>query len=299
MTVPVRIVHGAKDGRTVSMFGMVHGMATINSLYESLDPAELSGTVVGIPVTNPFAFVNGKRVSDFEYERLNLNRVFPGNAAGLNAERLARQLFDVVCRSDYHLDFHEGGRDFIARYVILGEAEIAPPEVTQKSHDLARWFGMGVPALAATNTAEQVRIGRAGASTTQASLAGKPSLGIELGGGGRLWDEYADIGVKGTTNLLKGLGMLTGELCTVDKKQHFARASMWPRPDRGGMWRQSVDLGDVVEADQVVGEGTDVFGDVVQELRSPYKAVILDIRPWAPIMPGEWTVHSWTARLTA
>jgi uncharacterized protein len=297
MTMPVRIVCGAKDGPTVSMIAMVHGdeyngMAVINRLYEGLDPAQLAGTVVGVPVANPFAFVLGKRISDFEYERLNLNRVFPGNPGGLNAERLAHTLFDGIVRhADYHLDFHEGGRDFIAKYLILNEAEQAAPRVRETSHRMARWFGLGIPALAARVSPERVRLGRGGTSTIQASLAGKSSLGIELGGGGRFWDEYVELGVVGTTNLLKGLGMLTGERVETDATQYFATDTVWPRPDRGGIWHQTVGLGDVVEAGQSVGVVTDMFGDRVQELHSPFKAVILDIRHWAPIMPGEWTVH--------
>jgi uncharacterized protein len=297
ITMPVRIVCGAKDGPTISMIGMVHGdefngMAVLNRLVEEVDPAELTGTIVAVPAANPLAFVVGKRISDFEYERLNLNRVFPGHAGGLSAERIAAALWDgMISRADYHLDFHEGGRDFLARYLIAAESDAVDRKVSDLSHQMAVWFGLGVPTLESQISAQRIRLGRGGTSTVQAMLAGKPALGIELGGGGRLWDEHVETGVVGTTNLLKGLEMLSGERVENGQEQYFATDTNWPRPDRGGIWKQSVGLGDIVEKGQSVGVVTDIFGDQVQELYSPYKAVILDIRHWAPIMPGEWTVH--------
>ena len=34
---------------------------------------------------------------------------------------------------------------------------------------------------------------------------------VELGGGGRIWPEFVEIGLHGTLNVLKELGMLPGE----------------------------------------------------------------------------------------
>jgi predicted deacylase len=297
ITMPVRIVCGAKDGPTVTMTAMVHGdefngMAVINRLYEEVDPTELSGNLVGVPAANPLAFVVGKRISDFEYERLNLNRVFPGHAGGLSAERIAAALWDgMISRGNYHLDFHEGGRDFVARYIIAPEPEGADTGVTDMSKQMARWIGQGVPTLVSRLSEQRIRLGRGGTTTVQSTFAGKPALSIELGGGGRLWDEHVETGVVGTTNILKGLGMLPGELVGTEHVQHVASDTNWPRPNRGGLFKQFVELGDVVEKGQPVGVVTDIFGDQVEELYSPYKAVILDIRHWAPIMTGEWTVH--------
>ena len=40
-----------------------------------------------------------------------------------------------------------------------------------------------------------------------------------------------------------------------------------------------------------MGYVRDAFGDVVEELKSPFRAVVYDIRNTAAIMTGEWTVH--------
>src|SRR5690349_683652 len=87
VTIPVRLLHGAADGPVVGMNAMLHGdevngYAVINRLFDSLDPAEVSGTLIGIPVANPFALMTNQRISNVEYERLNLNRVFPGSPEG-------------------------------------------------------------------------------------------------------------------------------------------------------------------------------------------------------------------------
>ncbi len=297
VTLPIRIVRGAKDGPVVALTALIHGdeyngMATINRLAAAIDPAELSGTIIGVVCANPLAYNSAERISRFEYERLNLNRIFPGNPDGFIAERLAHAIFEnVIKQADYLLDFHEGGRDFMAKYLIGIEIEGVDDSVRQTSDDLARAFGLGIPTLKGKLSPERIRLGRAGTATIQASVIGKPALGVELGGGGTLWPEYVELGVTGTTNVLKHLGMLPGAPVQVARPQYFCRQSMWPRPRHGGILEQYVGLGDVVEAGQLVARVLDVFGAPIEELRSPYRAVILDIRHTAPILTGEWTVH--------
>lgn len=296
VTLPVRIVHGANDGPTVSLTGAIHGdewfgLAMINRLMDAVDPAELSGVLVGFPLANPFAVITKSRISPLDYEGSNLDYVFPGNPLGLITERVASTIFDgAVRQADYHLDFHEGGYDFIARYLLVRQPA-EDKRVCEENLALARAFGMGIPINLWNLTPERRTTGYGGALTLQAASIGVPSLMIELGGGGRIWPEFMEIGLNGVTNVLKHLGMLPGERVTVDQEQLIGTASQWPRPSKGGWWEQVVDLGQIVEASQTVGYVRDAFGEVVEELFAPFHAVIFDIRNTAMIMTGEWTVH--------
>lgn len=292
--IPVRIAHGAAPGPVVGMDAMLHGdeyngYAVINRLFDELDPGQLSGTLIGIPVANPFALHANARVHALEYERLNLNRVFPGTPNGFQMERLAYLLFEEgVRRSDAWLDFHEGGRDFLARYLIVGEDSGA----AEADIEIARWFGQGIPITLDALTPERRRLGRGGTITTQARDIGKRALGIELGGGGTLHERFVELGVAGTRNVLRGLACLPGGVATPPDApvQHLSRETFWPRPAHGGFFEQDVELGDVVAKDEVVGRVRDLFGAVVEEVRAPFDAVILDTRHTATIQTGEWTV---------
>lgn len=295
LAIPIRVLHGATPGPTVGMNAMLHGdevngYAVINRLFEELDPVEVSGTLIGIPVANPFALMTNQRSSNLEYERLNLNRVFPGNAAGFQMERLADLIFrEGVLRSDVWLDFHEGGRDFIARYLIVG-TDGSSEEGLARDLRLARWFGQGVPITVVTISPEMARLGRGGAITIQARAAGKSALGIELGGGGTLRDEFIATGLEGARRILRGLGVITGGEPEVDPAQHICHDSTWPRPSRGGFFEQDVALGEVVAEGQVIGRVRDLHGSVLEELRAPFLCVITDTRHTATIQTGEWSV---------
>ena len=296
VTLPVRIVHGAEDGPVVSLTGMIHGdepfgLATINRLMDEIDPSQLSGTLIGFPMANPFAVSTKTRISELDYERLNLNRVFPGNANGLITERVAAAIFDGgIRKADCHIDYHEGGYDFIAKYLIAQQ----PPgddRLAAENHRLARAFGMGIPVNVSAVSASALTLGRGGTSTLQAAQLGKPGIAVEMGGAGRVWPEFVEIGVQGTTNILKELGLLSGDKVTVDREQIFGTNSQWPRPTRGGWWEQNVELGQIVEAGEKVGHVRNAFGEIIEELHAPFRAVVFDIRNTAMIMTGEWTIH--------
>ena len=51
------------------------------------------------------------------------------------------------------------------------------------------------------------------------------------------------------------------------------------------------ELGAIVEAGQVLARIHDPFGNVVEEIKAPYRAVILDTRHSAVVYPGDWTYH--------
>lgn len=296
VSLPVRIVCGRRDGPVVSMTGSVHGdepygLATINRVLDAVDPEQLSGVLLGFPLANPLAVMTKSRISGLDYERLNLNRVFPGNANGLITERIAATLFDGgIRKANYHLDYHEGGYDFIAEYLIA-HAVPDDPEISEASFRLTQAFGMGIPVNVSLARPESLRIGYGGASTIQANAIGIPSMASELGGAGRVWPKHIDTGFHGTMNVLKDIGAMCGEKIQVERSQLVARQSDWPRPTKGGWWENTVELGQVVETGEEVGHVKDAFGSVVETLAAPYKSVILDIRNTAMIMTGEWTVH--------
>lgn len=292
--LPVRIAHGGHAGPVIGMNAMLHGdeyngYAVINRLFDELDCRELRGTLVGLPVANPLALHSNTRIHELEYERLNLNRVFPGTAGGFQMERLAHLIFDEgVRRADAWLDFHEGGRDFIARYLIVGEEGGA----ATADLEMARWFGEGVPITIDVLTPERARLGRGGTVTTQCRALGKRALGVELGGGGQLVPAFVETGLAGARNVLRGLGALPGARPDPQRApaQHVCRETFWPRPSRGGFFEQDVTLGQVVAKDEVVGRVRDLFGSVAEEIRAPFASVILDTRHTATIQTGEWTV---------
>ncbi|MBK6729393.1 MAG: succinylglutamate desuccinylase/aspartoacylase family protein [Xanthomonadales bacterium] len=81
----------------------LNGIEIVRRLMNELDPAGLSGTVVGVPIVNYLGYARGSRLPD----RRDLNRYFPGTTSGSSASRIAHSFFsEVVSNCQALVDFH-------------------------------------------------------------------------------------------------------------------------------------------------------------------------------------------------
>jgi predicted deacylase len=295
ISVTVRACMGVKDGPRLAMLGVQHGdeysgMEIINRVMDDLNPRDLSGVLITVPVSNILAFNSAERITPpgIGYENLNMNRVWPGNHKGLLMERIVAQLWDnVVKGSDAVLDLHEGGRAFMARYLHARGTDETDRIVGDRVQKLYTWFGQGVPVLGGVRTASHM----IGSLSVQAGLEGIPCLGPELGGGGRLWEELVQVGVQGVMNIMIAYGMVQEEPVGQRLPQHVAQESTWPKTKQGGVIYNSCELGDIVEAGTVLGELRDVGGRTLEKVKAPYRSVIFDTRYTPTVYPGDWTFH--------
>ena len=98
VSTPVIVAHGASAGPRICLTAAVHGdelngIEIIRRLMNELDPAELSGTVVGVPIVNFLGYARGSR---YLPDRRDLNRSFPGSVNGSAASRIAYSFFNEV-----------------------------------------------------------------------------------------------------------------------------------------------------------------------------------------------------------
>src|ERR1043166_6288438 len=85
LTVPVIVVRGAEDGPTFGVISGVHGdealaPLAIGRFARELDPAELRGTIIVVPIANTAAFDNRTRVNP--WDNVDLVRIWPGRDDG-------------------------------------------------------------------------------------------------------------------------------------------------------------------------------------------------------------------------
>ena len=295
ISMNLRFAVGAHDGPRVAMLGVQHGdeysgMEISNRIMDAIDPRELSGSVIAVPVANPLAFNAGERASPppMGYENLNMNRVWPGDPKGLLMEQIAAVLWEQVIRdSNIVIDLHEGGRAFMARYLHARGTPETERLVGPQNKRLYLLFGQGVPVLGGTST----RPSMMGSLSIQAGLVGIPTLSPELGGGGRLWEDLVRVGVQGIRNVMIGFGMINDEPVGSNSQQLVSDGSSWPKTGHGGILYNTCELGAVVEKGERLGILKDVSGKVIEELYAPYKSVIFDTRYQPTVYPGDWTYH--------
>jgi predicted deacylase len=291
----VRAARGAGEGPTLTLLGAQHGdeysgIEIINRIMDRVDPESLSGNILSAPVSNPLAFNTGYRITppSIGYENLNMNRVWPGNPKGLLTERIVASLWEELVEGcDTVLDMHEGGKAFMARYIHARGTEETDRVVGEKNKQLYRWFGQGVPVLGGVRTQSYMM----GSLSIQTGIRDIPCIGVEVGGGGRLWEDLVSVGVQGVWNIMIGLGMIEDEPVGQNVEQLVASESSWPKTSMGGLFTNTCSLNAIVEKDEKVGELRNPVGELIEEAYAPYRSVIFDTRYQPTVYPGDWTVH--------
>jgi len=273
LRLPVHVVAGAQPGPVVAIVATQHGnevrpLGAVLEFVRGIDPAELGGTVVVLPIANPLAFEAGARCTWFDGwfgDNANLNRVWPGTSTGWLTEHLAFVISEnIVSEADYLIDVH-GESASMGIYFASVSTENSGAHKT--ANELAMAFGMEI----------LVR-GRPGARTLTgwALEIGKPAVAVELGYF-RGWDRSGinawartpvEAGVTGFSNVLRTLGMLGGSP-KLPRRQVIVESELGIGPKHGGLLFPEITNASIGET---VPKGT-VLGRVV----SPYSFAELDV----------------------
>jgi len=237
LQVPVHVVKGEKEGPTLGLFACIHGSEyyqnrVIRTMVAETDPEELRGTVVAVPVANPYAFMHMSRQTPLPPEETvdfaNLNRVFPGRretplfGSMVSSDvsltmRIAAVLSDqVIPRCTHILDYHGQMRGMALKKMLFN--------LDPDSKEMARVFGLGI----LHDPPGTVRGGRSLMHMTEyAGTLGIKCIVPEIGGGGHgeaFEAECERLGVQGTLNVMKHLGMMDGDPVLPEKQFYFRNA---------------------------------------------------------------------------
>ncbi len=275
--IPVLVMRGVEPGPTLCLTAGVHGdelngIEVVRKTVEKLSPASLRGMVVAIPVVNLHGF---RRSSRYLPDRRDLNRFFPGQAAGSSASRIAAAIFDNVIRRCHALvDFHTGS--FHRANLPQVRADLARGDVLR----LARAFGVGV---VVHNEGSEGTLRRA------ASDLGIVAITYEAGEPMRFQSQEIDRGVAGVRNVLVELGMLD-ERSGTEASRVFWR-SRWVRVNDGGIFLTQRSLGDRVRIGDELGTVTDPVSNERTRIVSPLDGRIIGMAFSQVVIPGFAAFH--------
>jgi predicted deacylase len=237
ISVPVHVIHGETPGPTLGLFACIHGSEyyqnrVIRRIVDETQPNKLRGTIVAVPVANPYAFSHMSRQTPLPTEETvdfaNLNRVFPGRrvtplfGSMVSTDvsltmRIAQIITDhIIKRCTHILDYHGQMRGMALKKMLFN--------LDEKSRDMAKVFGLGVLHDPPGSVSPD---GTLMPMTEYASTLGIAAIVPELGGGGHgeLFEQTCeDICVRGTRNVMIHLGMIDGKLETPEKQFYFVKA---------------------------------------------------------------------------
>ena len=280
LQIPVLTIGGRSPGPTVYVQAGIHGdemtgIEICRRVIAGLDPAEVNGTLVAVPLANVPAHLTRSRGYLHEERRMiDINRIFPGNSVGLLTERIASVLFDSFVReADLTIDLHSA----------LDGCDIAPFVYVDPDDDESGTLALRDRVARAFLTPyvyykkRGIRFGTSDLSrsiSAQADLAGLAVVSAEMGESGRVTEAFVPIGVRGLQNALRTAGVLAGPVEEPRNQRSFTTFSI-VHVGRGGGLRLMVDLGDELLQGQAIGEVVDVFGERVELLTAPIDGFVL------------------------
>src|SRR6185295_18223298 len=116
LSIPVAVVNGAKPGPVLALVAGAHGteytsIIALEKLIAMLNPAEISGTVIIVPLINIQSFEQ-KVPHVNPVDKKSMNRFYPGKQDGSQTERASYLITkQVVEQCDHLIDLHGGDLD--------------------------------------------------------------------------------------------------------------------------------------------------------------------------------------------
>ena len=276
--VPVLVVNGIKAGPTLCLTAAVHGdelngIEIVRRIVHEINPKNLSGSVIGVPIVNMQGF---RRASRYLPDRRDLNRSFPGRENGSYASRTAHSFFtNVIKHCDYLIDIHTGSLSRTNLPQI--RANLLIPEVAS----LAEKMGSIVVLQSK---------GSVGTLRRAAMNAGIPAVTLEAGAPNNLQKEAVEEGVASILSAMSSLSLIPKNFWKRNKEPVFYQ-SAWIRAHQGGILFSKVELGDSVEKGEVLGLLNDPVSNKSSEIIAPFEGRIIGMALNQIMYPGFAAYH--------
>lgn len=285
---PILVVHGQKEGKTLVACAGIHGdeyegVVAIQECFRELDPAELCGTLIAVPIVNEPAFLAHRRESPIDEK--NLARVFPGHSDGTVSEQIAYHLtHSVLKHGDLFIDLHSAGTCYTLKPWV--GYTVKSGRIQQIQREAAIAFGLdliwGSPFLS-------------GRSSSGSYLYEVPTLYTEMQGGGLCRREDVEQLKQGIQNLMCYLGMLKGDFPRTPPP-YFRESNQGEEghlqiehlSEHHGLFLPQVSLWDQVEAGQQLGSIYSPEGVLLQIVHAEYSGRIVVLRTCPSVIQGDF-----------
>ena len=287
LNIPVVVAHGAKPGPVLAIVSGAHGteyasIVAVERLIGAVDPAQLSGTLILVPLVNVPSFerivphlnpIDGK----------NMNRFYPGRMDGTQTERASFLITkQVVEQADHLIDLHGGDLDESLRPYTYW-TKTGNEAQDRLSRDMALAFGLDHIVIS-TDRPKDPAASRYLENT--ATTRGKPSMTAEAGHAGTTEPADVDALVAGCLSVMRYLKMLPGAPAMVESPVWIERLANMTS-EAAGIFTPLVTRGMYVQKGMKVGFVTDYVGRMLFEARAPESGVILYIRAVPSLNKGD------------
>ena len=269
--IPITLINGAGDGPTICINGGEHGSeyngpAGCLKLIQELDPNDINGKVILVPIVNTLAFeyrwMHGNPIDYRDLGGCYVDEV-PRGGSGVpkHSYQLATTFYkEVLSQSQYRLNLHGGD---LEEDVLTGVmySRLGDKKRDDENLKMARNFGW-----------DWIREGIRKRKPSTPSRYSPMTVGTEAGGMGRCTMNLVDMVVKGCKNTLKALDIMDGAPDIPKKARVFNPFHMYA--EHGGFFISNVVGGDLVSKGDALGEIRNLSGKIIEEIVVPTDGVI-------------------------
>ena len=261
--VPVLIAKGSYPGPVVGITSALHGnelngIPLIHRLFEDLDPAQLHGTVVAVPVANAPGFM----VSQRGYvDGTDLNRVMPGKPNGSSPQVYAYNLLNrIVVNFEYLIDLHTASRGRVNSLYVRADM------LDSRTRRMAR---LQNPQIIVHNTSPD---GSLRGAAMERSI---PAITLEIGDPSSFQKRYIRSALLGVTNILAHLQMIPAEAERPEYDPVVCTRSHWIFAKSGGILSVVPAVNTWVRQGEPIAHIYSVFGELVETYYAPEDGIIV------------------------
>jgi predicted deacylase len=279
IALPVNVLAGRALRPRLVVVAAVHGdeqegPAALVELCDELDPAELQGTLVVVPVANPPAFRLASRWN--RADGVDMNRIFPADPKRSITHLLAHVLVEEVVRgADALLTIHGWTQGSLTVPYVEYTGD---HRTTQAGRELAAAFG--------ARFLEPLGL-LPGRLLSHASRLGIPACEAEVGGEGISLPDRRHVARDGVRGVMQHLGLLPGEPARPPGQRDVTRSEV--HAPVGGMLRRTDELGvgQAVQGGRPLAVISNLNGESLVELRVPSDGVLAMLRHSLSVEPGD------------
>lgn len=264
--MPIKVIHGKQAGPCLLIFATINGnemngLEVVNRLVNQIDPKDLKGTLIAVPVLNVYGLTHYPKVLP---SGLNLNHCFPGQSTGNYGERIAHIFTEeLIKKADYCIELQTGAVNHNILPQIYCNFE------NQKTKELAKAFQTPVitNVLLNGNTLRQ---------TTESLNI--PLIVYQAGEAMRFDENAINLGLEGSKNIMRTVGMLSDEKPVTEFNPVFSQDEDWLIAHKGGIMHVHVELGQSISKGDILGTITDPFSsDLEEKIKATQDGIIVGI----------------------
>ncbi|MBX2860531.1 MAG: succinylglutamate desuccinylase/aspartoacylase family protein [Vampirovibrio sp.] len=292
--VPVMVLKGKERGPVIGLTSAVHGnelngIPVIGEIFDKIQPENLKGTILAVPVMNIRGFMQNHRM--FENQgttqgKADLNRLMSGSLKGEveEAEFYAKALTDkIVKQCDYIFDLHGLGFMGKMKSYIIADGK----------HPIAWKMAQACRPEYICETSDMQRIGNL---RSEGVKMGIPTVTFEIGGSPHAF-EYKEIekAKHGLLNAFFTMGWTKTNLADLklisSKTKVIGSYAGNHTHNDGGLVELKTKLGDVVAKGQLIGHLRDVFWQPIKTLYAKEPGEVIAVASNPVKAPGGGVIY--------